>query len=233
MARIVDHLSVEDLGRRYRESGDVCSARHFQAIWLLAQGRTFGDVASTTGLARRWFEQLARRYNGYGPEALGDRRRGNGAPARILTPELLEKLRARLVDPPPDGGVWPTPKIAVWMAQELGVVSVFAQRAWDALRAIGWTIQKPRPKNPKSATPEEAAGFKKRLGGAVAEEQAKYPDTRDCQESCMRGHNDADGGRLWRSRETPWPPARVRRNVGRHQTRLAGRLPVDRHPSTD
>jgi transposase len=163
MARIVDHLSVEDLGRRYRESADVCSARQFQAIWLLAQGRTFSDVASTTGLAQRWLEQLARRYNEYGPAALGDRRRGNGAQARILTPELLEKLRARLVDPPPDGGVWTTPKIAVWMAQELGLASVFAQRAWDALRAIGWTIQKPRPKNPKSATPEEAAAFKKSL----------------------------------------------------------------------
>ncbi|MGO9757822.1 MAG: helix-turn-helix domain-containing protein [Roseiarcus sp.] len=110
---------------------------------------------------QRWLEQLARRYNEYGPEALGDRRRGNGAPARILTPELLEKLRARLVDRPPDGGVWTTPKIAVWMAHELGIVSVFAQRAWDALRAIGWTIQTPRPKNPKSATPEEAAAFKK------------------------------------------------------------------------
>jgi transposase len=148
MARIVDHLSVEELGRRYRESADVCAARHFQAIWLLAQGRTFSDVASTTGLAQRWLEQLARRYNDYGPEALGDRRRSNGAQARILTPELLEKLRARLVDPPPDGGVWTTPKIAVWMAQELGLALVFAQRAWDALRAIGWTIVRVRDAPP-------------------------------------------------------------------------------------
>jgi hypothetical protein len=29
------------------------------------------------------------------------------------------------------------------------------------LKAIGWSIQTPRPKNPKSATPEEAAAFKK------------------------------------------------------------------------
>lgn len=161
MARIVEHLSVADLGRRYRECSDACSARHFQAIWLLAQGRSHADVATTTGLARRWVEQLARRYNELGPESLGDRRRGNGAQARILTPELLAKLKARLADPPPDGGVWTTPKIALWMARELGLVSVFAQRAWDALQAIGWTIQKPRPKNPKSATPEEAAAFKK------------------------------------------------------------------------
>jgi H+-transporting ATPase len=26
----------------------------------------------------------------------------------------------------------------------------------------------------------------------------------DCQESCVRGHSDADGGRLWRSRKTLW-----------------------------
>ena len=86
MARIVDYLSVEELGLRYRQSADVCPARHFRRSGFLAQGRTFSDMASTTGLAQRWLEQLARRYNEYGPEALGDRRRGNGAPARILTP---------------------------------------------------------------------------------------------------------------------------------------------------
>lgn len=163
MAFISAHLSVEDLGRRYRGCADACSARHFQVIWLLAQGRTFADVAAATGMARRWLEQLARRYNTHGPEALGDRRRGNGSRARLLTPALLDRLRARLVDPPPDGGVWTSPKIAVWMAGELGLARVAPQRGWEALQAIGWTIQKPRPKNPKAATPEEAAAFKKNL----------------------------------------------------------------------
>ena len=27
---------------------------------------------------------------------------------------------------------------------------------------------------------------------------------RNCQESCVRGHSDADGGRIWQSRRTPW-----------------------------
>jgi len=39
---------------------------------------------------------------------------------------------------------------------------VAAQRGWEALRACQWSIQKPRPKNPKSATPEEADAFKKK-----------------------------------------------------------------------
>jgi hypothetical protein len=41
---------------------------------------------------------------------------------------------------------------------------VATQRGWEALRAIGWSIQKPRPKNPKSATPEEVAAFEKARG---------------------------------------------------------------------
>lgn len=161
MAYIADHLSVEELGRRFRASGEGCATRHYQAIWLLAQGKPLADVAATTGFVQRWLEQLASRYNQFGPEALGDRRRGNGAPARLLTPALLDALRQRLTTPAPDGGVWTTTKVAAWMAQELGIVSVYPQRAWDALRAIGWSIQAPRPKNPAAAGPEEQAAFKK------------------------------------------------------------------------
>lgn len=161
MAHIVDHLSVEELGARYRASADACLARHYQAIWLLAQGRRLSEVAATTGFVQRWLEQLAQRYNQFGPDALGDRRRRNGTTARLLTPDLLDRLRTRLATPPPDGGTWTTTKIATWMAGELGLVSVYPQRAWDALQAIGWSIQAPRPKNPAAAGPEAQAAFKK------------------------------------------------------------------------
>ena len=161
MAHIADHLSVEELGALYRASQDACLARHYQAIWLLAQGQTLSEVAATTGFVQRWLEQLAQRYNQFGPDALGDRRRRNGTTARLLTPDLLDRLRARLDAPPPDEGVWTTPKIAAWMACELGLASVYPQRAWDALRAIGWSIQAPRPRNPAAAGPEEQAAFKK------------------------------------------------------------------------
>ena len=133
MAHIVDHLSVEELGRRYRASEDACTARHYQAIWLLAHGKLLSEVAATIGFVQRWLKQVAQRYNQFGPEALGDRRRRNGTSARLLTPERLDALRTRLQSPPPDGGVWNTTKIAAWMASELGLVSVYPQRAWDAL----------------------------------------------------------------------------------------------------
>ncbi len=118
MARIVEHLPIEELEARYRAARDVTEARHYQAIWLLAQGRTVLEVAEVLAFVPRWVEQLAARYNASGPEALGDQRRRNGRPASLLTPELLAALARRLKKPPEDGGVWSGPKVAAWMARQ-------------------------------------------------------------------------------------------------------------------
>ncbi len=87
MARIVEHLSVDELEGRYRAARDATEARHTQAIRLLAQGRDVLDVAGVLAFAPRWVEELAARYNARGPEALGDQRRRNGraAPRRWAT----------------------------------------------------------------------------------------------------------------------------------------------------
>jgi transposase len=161
MTMIAAHLSVEALRDRYVSSADVCEARHFQTIWLLAKGHSVGEVAEMTSFGCRWIEQLVVRYNAEGPESLGDLRRRNGATASVLKAEVLDKLRVRLKEPPDDGGLWTSAKVAAFIARELGLERVAVQRGWEALKACGMSIQTPRPKNPKSASPEEAAAFKK------------------------------------------------------------------------
>jgi transposase len=161
MARIVGHLPVEELEARYRAARDATEARHVQAIWLLAQGRTFGDVAEVLAFVPRWVEELAKRYNAFGPEALGDQRRRNGRPASLLTEAVLAALAKRVRTPPEDGGVWSGPKVAVWMARHLGRTRVHPQRGWEALRRIGWSPQAPRPRHARAAWPEEQAAFKR------------------------------------------------------------------------
>lgn len=161
MAHGADHLTIEELERGYAACATVTAARHFQAILLLAKGHTVGAVAEVTLFGTRWLEQLLERYNARGPAALGDQRAGNGAAPTILKPDLLERLRERLQTPPPDGGLWVSRKVAAWLAGELGLDTVPTQRGWEALRAIGWSIQAPRPRNPKAATAEEAAACKK------------------------------------------------------------------------
>src|SRR4051812_29773169 len=104
---------------------------------------------------------LLARYNAHGPEALGDLRRRNGSAPSVLRPELLARLPERLATPPSDGGLWTGPKVARWMAGELGLAAVLPQRGWEALRAINGSVQKPRPRHPAAATPEECETFKK------------------------------------------------------------------------
>ena len=84
-----------------------------------------------------------------------------GACQVCFRPALLERVRARLTQPPPDGGLWSSRKVAAWMAGELGLAAVLPQRGWEALKAIDWSVQKPRPRHPASATPEEREAFKK------------------------------------------------------------------------
>jgi hypothetical protein len=117
--------------------------RGISRCWLLARGHTVSQVSATTAFGERWIEQLLARYNAEGVDALGDLRRRNGASATILKPELLAKLRGRLGEPPPDGGLydlavaidrqrWPSRKVANWMAGELGLVSIAPRRGWRA-----------------------------------------------------------------------------------------------------
>ena len=161
MARVWDHLSVAELEQRFVSCTEPVEARHTQAIWLLAQGRTVSEAAKLTAFGERWIQQLLERYNADGPDTLGNGRRRNGSKPRILVPAVLDKLRARLAEPPPDGGLWSSRKVSAFLAEQLGLEAVAPQRGWEALRAIGWSLQKPRPKNPKSASDEEAGVLKK------------------------------------------------------------------------
>jgi len=109
-------------------------------------------------------EELAARYNALGPAALGDQRRGNGRAASLLTEAVLAALAERVRTPPDDGGLWSGPKVAAWMARHLGLARVHPQRGWEALQRIDWSIQAPRPRHPRAATPEQRAAFK---GGSI------------------------------------------------------------------
>ena len=160
MARIVEHLSIEELEARYRAARDVTEARHLQAIWLLAQGRTFLEVGEVLAFAPRWVEELAACYNAPGPSALGDQRRRNGRAASLLRADVLAALAERLKEPPDDGGLWSGAKVAAWMARHLGLERVPAQRGWEALKRLGWSRQAPRPRHARAATAEQQAAFK-------------------------------------------------------------------------
>ncbi len=161
MTAIASHLSAAELEARYKTAADPAAKSHFHAIWLLCLGYTATEVAELLSFSVRWVRLLVKRYNEQGPDSLGDRRQSNGAAPAILTPEALSSLKERLKTPPDDGGLWTGPKAAHWLARFHGLKSVHGQRGWDALIAVEYSIQKPRPRHPKAAGEEERDALKK------------------------------------------------------------------------
>ena len=161
--KLESHLSSEELEHRYRKAHDPVLRSHYQILWLISQGKTTSQVMEVTGYSRGWIQRLARRYNAYGPEALGDlRHRNPGARDRaLLTAEQQHELAQALTKPPPDGGMWNSRKVGEWIERRTGhVVSQKKQRGWEYLKRLGNSPKVPRPHHRKANNSEREA-FKK------------------------------------------------------------------------
>jgi transposase len=151
------------LENHYREAIDPVLRSHYQILWLISLGKTTRQVMEVTEYSRGWIQQLARRYNRYGAEALGDRRHHNpGAKQRaLLSVEQQQELKEALKKPPPDGGMWNSPKVGEWIERSTGkVLSQKKQRGWEYMRKLGNSPKVPRPRH-KKADKHEQEAFKK------------------------------------------------------------------------
>lgn len=156
---IPPHLAVDELEQRYRRAEDPVARSQWQIVWLLAGGASSAAVASSTGYSANWIREIARRYREDGPAGIGDRRHANPGAAPLLDGAQQEQLRAALGGPPPDGGVWTCRSVAAWMGARVGR-PVSEQRGWEWMRRLGFTPQRPRPRETR-ADPEAQEAFKK------------------------------------------------------------------------
>jgi len=161
MTSIAPHMSSSTLESCFKTAPDPVARSHFHALWLLSEGYENDEVAELLSFSKRWVQALLKRYNEGGPEQLGDHRVSNGSAPTILTPQALAALKERIKTAPDDGGAWSGPKVAHWLAGFHKIKSVHDQRGWDALIAIGYSIQKPRPRHPEAATAKQRAALKK------------------------------------------------------------------------
>jgi len=156
--RLASHLTVEELHQRYRAAEDPVARSQWQMLWLLAKGTPTAQVAQMTGYTVRWVQEVARRYRA-GPAAIGDRRHGNPGVAPLLDARQQEQLRAALGGPAPDGGIWTCRSVAAWIGATIGR-SVDPARGWAWMRRLGFTPQRPRPRETR-ADPAAQEAFKK------------------------------------------------------------------------
>ena len=153
------HLTLDELAQRYRRTKDPIARSHWQILWLLSSGMPTAEVARVTRYSVNWVREIARRYREEGPSGIGDRRHGNCGATPLLAGPQQEALRAALDGPAPDGGLWTGRWVAVWMSEALGR-TVSVQRGWEWMRRLGYTPQRPRPRETR-ADPEAQGAFKK------------------------------------------------------------------------
>jgi transposase len=170
---VIAHLSVAELGQRYRAARDPVERSQLQIIWLVGQGHRRKAVAQITGYSGRWVAEVVRRYNAEGPEGLGDRRHGNAGAKPMLDAAQRKELIQALHGPPPQGGLWSGPKVAAWIAARTGR-KVHPQRGWDYLVKLGFTLKRPRPRHAK-ASPEAQEAFKKGAARAAGRAAGRPP----------------------------------------------------------
>ena len=158
---VVEHLSHDEIDRRYRRCTDGAEKSRWHVLWLVTrpdQPLSATTAARLVGFTPAWGRAILKRYNAHGPDALIDGRRDNGADPK-LTPEQQAELFAALQTEPPDGGLWTGRKVACWITGRIGR-TVSPQRGVEYLRRLDLTRQVPRPANPKASLYEQAR-FKK------------------------------------------------------------------------
>jgi transposase len=161
--QLQDHLSPEDLHARFRRCKDGRQKARWQALWLLRHPehpRSADQAAPLVGLTADAIRKLVRRYNAGGPEAVG---RNAGSQGRVprLSVAQQEQLKEELLGRAPDGGLWTGPKLARRIAELTGR-PMHKATGWEWLRKLGFTPQRPRPRNQQAASPEEQAAWKKK-----------------------------------------------------------------------
>jgi transposase len=157
--RLSPHLTLDELEQRYRRARDPVARSQWQMLWLLSSGTPTTEVARVSRYSVNWVREIARRYREDGPAGIGDRRHGNPGAAPLLDAGQQEQLRVALRGPAPHGDLWTCRSVAAWMSQMLGR-PVSAQRGWEWMRRLGFTPQRPRPRETR-ADPEAQAAFKK------------------------------------------------------------------------
>ena len=168
------HLSAEELKQRYRTTEDRSERTHYHVLWLISQGQTQARTAEVVGISARWVQEIVKRYNAAGVEAMRDRRHDHPGRPRALDAAgeaaLVEALKAR----PADGGLWTSEKAAAWIGRHTGR-QVGTTSGWRTLRRIGQTPQHPRPRH-RRADPEAQEAFQDEAAAAQGRSTGGVPE---------------------------------------------------------
>lgn len=139
----------------YQQEHDGPLRSRLHALWLLRQGRSLQETATTVGVAYRTVQQWLAWYRTGGVMAVRRHRKGGRGQRARLSAEQQAQLLAHIAT----GACYTAQDAISWLAVQFGVTYTVSGM-YDLLRRQGVRPKVPRPFNPKSS-PERQAAWKK------------------------------------------------------------------------
>lgn len=126
------------------------------------EGKGIDEIAAITNMKRRTVHETLRRFTERGVAAK-DSIKQEGRPP-LLDLNQRKALVKKLERGPPygKGGLWTTREVQNLIKKDFGV-KYTSVHVWGLLKALGFSLQRPRPRHHKSPSTEEVAHFKKKL----------------------------------------------------------------------
>ena len=128
------------------------------------EGGSLDEVAARVSMKRRTVHEILRRFDDRGIGGK-DSIKQSGRPCHLKLAQRKD-LAKRLQRGPPnnESGLWTTKEVRAFIKEKYGVEYAHSH-TWLILKAAGFSLQKPRNRHYKAATPQAKADFKKKLPG--------------------------------------------------------------------
>ena len=160
---IAPHLPSKEIEKRYKSCKYLAERERWQILSLMTQEGYACSAQEAAMIVKKsavGVRKIISRYNKHGPAGLTDQRKGRSGRKPVLSKNQRKKLYRSIQKDSPDGGLWTGPKVAQWVRDHAGV-AVSKVTGWQYLKALGFTIQVPRPAHTEAATPAGRTVWKK------------------------------------------------------------------------
>lgn len=154
-----NHLTKEQLRRKYVSCRHSQEKKRWQALSLMADGKVANQVAKQLGMSANWISETVHRYNEGGVGGVKNKSKNQGS--KTLTAEQVKELDAEIErGKTDDERLWSAPQIKRWVKQKTGA-EIHRTTAWRMFAKLNFTQQSPRPAHQRRASEAEQAEFKK------------------------------------------------------------------------
>ena len=154
-----NHLTEQQLRRKYLSCQHSQEKKRWQALSLIAAGGVATRVAKELGMSANWISETVHRYNEGGVQGVKNKSKNEGS--KTLTAKQVEELEKEIQSGrSKDGRLWSSTEIKRWVKQKTGE-DIHKTTAWRMFVKMDFTRQVPRPAHEDRASQAEQAEFKK------------------------------------------------------------------------